>query len=91
MTMGDVQNGVVKIVELVGSSPSSFSDAVRNAVRTASETIRNIKGVDVINSTAEVGENGELQTYKVHCKIAFLVESGASGNGRVGASSSSTA
>ena len=35
---------VVKVIELVGSSPNSFSDAVRNAVKTASRTLHNIKG-----------------------------------------------
>jgi flavin-binding protein dodecin len=72
--MGEVSDGVVKVIELVGSSPRSFSDAVRNAVKVASETVRHIKGVDVLSSTAEVDEQGELTTYKVHCKIAFLVE-----------------
>lgn len=70
----DVPGGVVKITELVGSSPNSFSDAVRNAVKIASETIRNIRGVEVLSSNADVGDNGELTLYKVHCKIAFLVE-----------------
>lgn len=70
----DVPGGVVKIAELVGSSANSFSDAVRNAVKTASQTIRGIQGVDVISSTAEVDENGELTLYKVQVKIAFLVE-----------------
>ncbi len=72
----DVAGAVVKVIELVGSSNSSFSDAVRNAVKTASQTIRNIRGVDVLSSNAEVDETGELTVYKVNCKIAFLVESG---------------
>lgn len=70
----EVVGGVVKVIELVGSSPTSFSDAVRNAVKTASETVRHIRGVDVISSNAEVDEAGELTNYKVHCKIAFLIE-----------------
>jgi dodecin len=70
----DVPGAVVKVIELVGSSPNSFSDAVRNAVRTASRTIRNIRGVEVVTSNAEVGEGGELTLYKVACKIAFLIE-----------------
>jgi flavin-binding protein dodecin len=74
---GDVPGGVVKVIELVGSSPNSFSDAVRNAVKTASETIRNIRGVEVLTSSADVGENGELSLYKVNCKIAFLIERGS--------------
>jgi dodecin len=73
--MDDVQGGVVKVIELVGSSPNSFSDAVRNAVKTASQTIRNIRGVEVLASNAEVDAKGNLTNYKVDCKIAFLIES----------------
>lgn len=76
MATDEVPGGVVKIVELVGSSENSFSDAVRNAVRTASKTIRNIRGVDVISSSATVDDSGNLINYKVHCKLAFLVEDG---------------
>lgn len=73
--MADEQTGsVVKIMELVGSSPNSFSDAVKNAVKEAAKTIRGIQGVDVISSSATVGGNGELTNYKVQVKIAFLVE-----------------
>jgi len=71
--------GVVKIVELVGNSDSSFSDAVRNAVKTASRSLRNIQGVDVIGSSASVGDDGELTLYKVNCKVAFLVDDASGG------------
>jgi flavin-binding protein dodecin len=71
---GDVPGGVVKVIELVGSSPHSFSDAVRNAARTAAQTIRNITGIDVLQSNADVGENGEITNYKVNVKVAFLIE-----------------
>ena len=70
----EVPGGVVKVIELVGSSPKSFSDAVRNAVSTASKTIRNIQGVDVISSQADVGDDGQLTLYKVNVKVAFLVD-----------------
>ena len=71
----DVPQGVVKVIELVGSSTSSFSDAVRNAVSTAAQTLRNITGVDVLSSSATV-ENGEISLYKVQVKIAFVLDSG---------------
>jgi dodecin len=71
--------GVVKVIELVGSSPTSFSDAVRNAVATASQTIRNITGVDVLSSNASV-ENGQINLYKVQVKIAFLIDASAVGD-----------
>ena len=43
----------------------------------AAETVRGIRGVEVVNSNADVDENGNLSLYKVNCKIAFLVERSA--------------
>jgi flavin-binding protein dodecin len=73
-----VPGAVVRITEVVGSSPSSFSDAVRNAVAATAETVRGIQGVEVVSSNADVDENGNLSLYKVNCKIAFVVERGRS-------------
>lgn len=69
--------GVVKVIELVGSSPNSFSDAVRNAVRTAAASLRHIQGVEVLGSSADVDDNGDLVNYKVNVKIAFMLETSA--------------
>ena len=72
-----VPGAVVRITEIVGSSPNSFSDAVRNAVKAAAETVRGIQGVEVISSNADVDDDGNLSLYKVNCKIAFIVERSA--------------
>ena len=69
-----VPGAVIRITEIVGSSPNSFSDAVRNAVQAAAQTVRGIRGVEVLHSNADVDENGNLSLYKVNCKIAFVVE-----------------
>lgn len=69
-----VVGAVVRITEIVGSSTDSFSDAVRNAVKAAAQTVRGITGVEVIGSNADVDESGNLSLYKVNCKIAFVVE-----------------
>lgn len=62
---------VVKIIELVGSSPRSSDDAVRNAVAEARQTLRNIKAVDVVS----VGLRGpELDEWRAHIRVAFLIE-----------------
>ena len=61
MPQGDhVPGGVVRVIELVGSSPNSFSDAVRNAVRLASQSLPNIRGVEVLSSNADVDDAGNL-------------------------------
>ena len=86
MSNDDV-GGVVKVIELIGSSPRSFSDAVRNAVKTASKSVRHIQGVDVLSSSAQTDDRGELTSYRVHCKIAFLVEGSSSDTKRAKKSS----
>jgi flavin-binding protein dodecin len=73
-----IPSGVVRVIEVVGSSPNSFSDAVRTAVKTASQTLRHIRGVEVISSDADVDDDGNLTLYKVNCKIAFVYEGGES-------------
>jgi flavin-binding protein dodecin len=88
---GDLPGGVVKVIELVGSSPKSFSDAVRNAVATAAQSIRNIQGVEVLSSSANVGADGSLTLYKVNCKLAFLVENAGVESLEDSGTSSSTA
>jgi flavin-binding protein dodecin len=64
---------VIKVIELVGVSPNSWSDAARNAVAEASRTVRGITGLDVIHSTAVV-DGGDIKEYHVNVKIAFVVE-----------------
>jgi hypothetical protein len=65
--------GVIIIREMVGSSPTSWSDAARQAVATASKTVRNIVRVEVVKETAEV-RDGEIVEYRVEVKIHFEYE-----------------
>ncbi len=64
---------VVKVIELVGSSPNSFEEAVKNAVETAAKTVRNIKGVDIVGFTGKV-KNGNIIEFRANVKLAFEVE-----------------
>jgi flavin-binding protein dodecin len=66
--------GVLIIREMVGTSATSWSDAARQAVARASRTVRNIREVEVVKSTALV-ENGEIVEYRVEIKISFEYES----------------
>ena len=65
--------GVYIIREMVGTSPQSWSDAARQAVATASKTVRNIQTVEVVKSWAIV-EEGEIVEYRVEVKIGFEYE-----------------
>ena len=65
--------GVIIIREMVGTSPRSWSDAARQAVATASKTVRNIVLLEVVKSTAEV-RDGQIVEYRVEVKIGFEYE-----------------
>ena len=71
--------GVIIIREMVGTSPRSWSDAARQAVATASKTVRNIQTVEVVKSSAVV-EDGEIVEYRVEVKIGFEYEGGGTGS-----------
>ena len=62
---------VVKIIEVVCSSPESSDAAVQAALSDARTNLRNIKAVDVV-STGLRGDN--LEEWRAHVRIAFLVE-----------------
>ena len=64
---------VIIVREMVGTSPQSWSDAARQAVATAARTLRNIKTIEVVKSTAVV-EDGEIVEYQVDLKIGFEYE-----------------
>jgi flavin-binding protein dodecin len=62
---------VTKIIELVGSSSTSSDDAVQAALKEASQTIRNIKAVDVVS----VGLRGDdLSEWRALVRISFLID-----------------
>ncbi|MFH1008228.1 MAG: dodecin family protein [Candidatus Latescibacterota bacterium] len=64
---------MVKIIEILSTSPDSWEDAAQNAVTESGKTLRNITGVDVIGFKGEV-KDGKIVTYKVHVRIAFSVD-----------------
>ena len=64
---------VVKIVELIGSSPEGWVEAADNALKEASKTIKNIKSLHAKRCTAKVSDNKVVE-YRAVVKIAFIVE-----------------
>lgn len=66
--------GVVKVIELVGTSHHNWTDAVDNAVTEASKTLEDILGVEVTNFTANI-DSGRIIEYKADVRIAFEVHS----------------
>jgi flavin-binding protein dodecin len=64
---------VVKIIELIGSSPNNWEEAAKNALAEAALTIKNIKSIYVKSCKAKV-ENNKIVEYRAVVKIAFVVQ-----------------
>ena len=62
-----------KLVELVGSSPTSTDEAIRNAVTKASATVKHIDWFQVIETRGHV-DNGKVAHFQVTLKVGFRIE-----------------
>jgi flavin-binding protein dodecin len=66
-------NHVYKLIDIVGTSTSGTDDAIRNAIETASKTIRHIDWFEVVESRGHV-QNDKIAHYQVTLKIGFRFE-----------------
>ncbi|MBU2965958.1 dodecin family protein [Amphritea sp. 2_MG-2023] len=60
-------------IEIVGSSPISSDDAIRNALAKCSETIKNMDWFEVIETRGHI-ENGHIGHFQVTLKVGFRLE-----------------
>jgi dodecin len=68
-----MSNHVYRLTEVVGSSPMSVDEAIRTAVRKASETVRNIEWFEVQEMRGHVAD-GDVAHYQVTLKLGFRVD-----------------
>jgi flavin-binding protein dodecin len=66
---------VYKIVELVGTSGTSVSDAIQNAIARVTTTVRNVKWFEVVQVRGEV-KDGKVEHYQVTLKVGFTLDDG---------------
>ena len=64
---------VYRLSEIVGSSPTSVDDAIRTAVRKASQTVRNIEWFQTEEIRGQVVD-GDVAYFQVRLKFGFRVE-----------------
>lgn len=64
--MGDVY----KIIELVGTSPTSWEEAVRTVVDTASRSLKDLRIAEVKELDVRL-ENGKIAEYRAKVRLSF--------------------
>ena len=68
-----MSNHVYKMIELTGSSEKGIEDAIQNAVSKASQTVRNMRWFQVLETRGHI-DNGQVQHWQVTVKIGFTLE-----------------
>lgn len=64
---------IYKTIELVGSSSKGVEDAVQKAVTKASESLRNLRWFEVLETRGHI-EGGRVTHWQVALKIGFTLE-----------------
>jgi flavin-binding protein dodecin len=67
---------VYKIVEIVGTSPTSWEDAAQHALTTASKSLEDLRVAEVVKQDITV-ENGKITAFRVRLNISFKYRDGA--------------
>lgn len=65
--------GVYKIVEVIGSSSTSWEDAARSAVKTASKSLRDLRIAEITKLDVKI-ESGKITAFRARLSLSFKYE-----------------
>jgi len=65
--------GTYKVVELVGTSPTSFAEATKAAIAEASKTVHHMNWFEVVRESGRIAD-GKVSEFQVMLKIGFKIE-----------------
>ena len=68
-----MSNSVYKIIELVGTSETSWEDAAKTAVETASKTLKDLRIAEVTKLDMKI-ENGKVAAFRARMEVSFKYE-----------------
>ncbi len=68
-----MSNHVYKHLEVTGSSPNGIQQAIENAVNKASESLRNMRWFQVIDTRGHIDGN-QINHWQVTIKVGFTLE-----------------
>ena len=61
-----------KLIELVGTSDQSFSEAVQNAISEASRTVKGLSWFEVVEQRGRITDN-RVEEYQVKLRVGFRI------------------
>ncbi|MCU0803825.1 MAG: dodecin family protein [Burkholderiales bacterium] len=73
MAKKSASEGVYRVIDAIGTSKSSWEEAARNAVETASRSLRDLRIAEVTKMDMKV-ENGKVVAYRTRVQLSFKYE-----------------
>ena len=71
--MAKKDTGVYRVTEVIGTSPNSWEDAARNAVKTAAKSIRDLRIAEITKLDVRI-ENGKVSQFRARLSLSFKYE-----------------
>jgi flavin-binding protein dodecin len=71
---GDAMS-VYKVIDIIGTSSTSWEDAATEAIRTAGQSIRDLRVAEVVEQDIHLDEAGAI-SYRTKLRISFKYEPG---------------
>jgi dodecin len=70
-----VTDHVYSVSEIVGSSPGTIDDAIKNALGRARKTLRHLDWFEVTEIRGHLKDDGAIDYFQVALKVGFRLES----------------
>ncbi len=67
-------DGVYRVIDVIGTSRTSWEDAAKNAVTTASKSLRDLRVAEISKLDMKV-EGGKVVAYRARVQLSFKYES----------------
>ena len=64
---------VYRVTELIGTSSDSWEDAAASAIKTAAQTLRDLRVAEVVKQGIHLDEGGAI-TYRTKLQVSFKYE-----------------
>lgn len=71
-----MSSSAYKVVEVIGTSETSWEEAARSAVETAAQSIKHMRVAEIKELDMTVGEDGRVMTYRAKVSLSFKYQPG---------------
>lgn len=68
------KGSVYRIVDVVGVSAESWEDAAKQAVQTASKSLRDLRIAEVVKMDLTIDDDGKVEAYRTRVALSFKYE-----------------